>query len=417
MTSKRTSQALRNLGASAVTFIVATQALAFEDSKVLPQGVRRFSLKIVGTTVGQKTNNSGEKLSLGSPLEKDLAFKDILKAEKDPVKKNLTKSFLANEKFAENESVGRFAADIKSQTTVYAPIFAYGLSSSFTIAVAVPVYSMKVAIDNDFSANDVGQRFVNRLRAPENNQVSSSTEAATKINDAVGRLNTKLLDNNYRRLENWSAVGLGDAQIAGKWQFLKSDPLSSSVTGAVVFPTGRRDDPNNLLDKGFGDGQWDLVAQNTWDQNFGGSPWTLSESVKYTHQLPGRKTVRLSTSQETIEVGSASTKFKLGDKAEALANLQFAGDSGFVGGGGYSFYSKGKDVYRDIASDSKQYLEKDSLEQQHQVEVEIGYSGVPAYRRGQIPAPFETKLNYKHQLASRNMPVAHLLQVDMAVFF
>jgi hypothetical protein len=405
-----------------VVFFVGTllwfpNLIAFEDSKVLPKGVRRFSLRVIGTTVTEKTTNSGKFKTLGEPLQKDLSFKDIVKAEKDPVKRSLAKGFLSNEKFSDKETVGKFAADVQSQTTVYAPIVAYGLSESVTLALVMPIYSMQVAIDSDFRSNGTGQRFIDRLRSSDNNQITSSVDAATKINDAVGRLNNKLADNNFNRLENWSATGLGDLQLAAKWQFLKGEALSSSLMGGVVMPTGRRDDPNNLLDKGFGDGQWDLIAQNTWDQPLSNSGVTISESAKYTHQLPSAKTVRLSSEAETIEVGSTQARFKLGDKVEGTANAQYSNDLGIVGGAGYVFSTKNSDTYRNVPEETKRYLERDTFEQQHLIEMEIGYSGVPAYKRGELPAPFETRLNYKRQLSSRNAPVAHLLQVDMSIFF
>ena len=113
----------------------------------------------------------------------------------------------------------------------------------------------------------------------------------------------------------------------------------------------------------------------------------------------------------------ANVEFDLGARVETGAAMVVSSQqSGWGGALGYNFSRKGFDRFQ-APADTRTILEKDSLEMQHQAEAEVVFSGVPAFRRGSIPIPFELKLAYKHQMSSRNMPVAHMLQIDTGVFF
>jgi hypothetical protein len=108
--------------------------------------------------------------------------------------------------------------------------------------------------------------------------------------------------------------------------------------------------------------------------------------------------------------------FDLGDRIETGAAALLATSSGWGGALGYNYVRKAADTFN-APSETRDVLESDTFEMQHQAEAELVFSGVPAFRRGSIPVPFEVKLGYKHQLASRNMPVTHLVQIDTGIFF
>lgn len=410
-----TAKPLRSVFVSILGLVFSTQAYAFEDSKVMPKGIRRLTLRVVNTDINQKTDATGSANELERPLAKDLTFKDILKGEKDPVKRQVTAGYLTYENFNTSDSVGSFTADLKGRLTVFAPIMTYGLTEKVTLAAAMPVFNMAMSVGMGFKTNSTGQAFLKSLNNPYNNQTASARDAGDKINNAVARLNTKLVDNGYKPVDNWQANGLGDLQLLSKARVYDGTFVKSALTGGVVLPTGRTDDPDILIDKGFGDGQWDVFFGAAIDEPIADTGLTLNQYAKYTHQLPGQRTVRMVTAEESIEVPKERVRFKLGDKIEAGTAVQMESDLGVGGGVGYNYYRKFGDLYKAGASSS--LLAKDSLEQSHQAELELVYSGVPAFRRKEIPVPFETKVSYKRQLASKNMAVTHFVQFDAGVFF
>jgi hypothetical protein len=394
--------------------LVSPLCFGLENAKVMPVGIRRLTLRTVGTEVSEKTNGSAGRVALAKPLQKDLTFKDVVKGEEDFVKRELTEAFLLTESYEKEEALGKFAADIRSRVNVYAPIFSYGITPKVTLALAVPFYSVSNASSMDFTPSETGKAFLNRLSNNYNNQTQSAREAADKLNNAVGRLNDKLEKNGYKKIQDWSGTGFGDTQLVAKVRTSEMPYLATAVSAGVVIPTGTRDDPDNLLDRSFGDGQWDAFVGGALDQPLP-AQFTVNEYVRYTYQMPSRKKMRMVTEDESIEVPKETVFYKLGDKIEAGTSVQYENDAGIVSGAGYNFFHKVKDIYR--AGESTRLLTYETMQQMHEAELEIGYSSVPAFRRKEIAIPFEAKLGYKHQLRSRNMPVTNLLQLEASAFF
>jgi hypothetical protein len=299
---------------------------------------------------------------------------------------------------------------------VTAPILSYGVSSRWTVAVAVPYYRASTNVAIGFRPNQQGQDFLAALSRPEVNQVAAAREAGDKINQAVAKLNEKLLDNGFAGLGSWEDQGLGDITVAGKYLALDFPRLSVATTTGVVAPTGRTDDPDLLTDLPFGDGQWDLFGLVASDQEIG-KGWSLNEYGKYTHQVAGRKKIREVTADEKIEVPVTDARFKLGDKWETGISLKWQPAFGLTAGVGTNFQRKLSDRYQGVSMDSSSELEKDTEQTQQLAETSLGYSTVPLFRAGRAPVPMEAQLTLVRSLASRNSPVTNLTQFDLSVFF
>lgn len=389
--------------------------MAIESAKVLPKGVRNIDIRTVNTNIDSKTDRAGEAKPLAQPLAQDLTFAKIAKGENTTKAKQL-RAFLADNGFSESDAVGSFTADLKGHIGVAATIASYGLSDKLTLAIAAPYYRASTSIAVGFKTTDTGQAFLDSLAKPDNNQQAAAVEAGSKINDAVGRLNDKLQDNGYRALEDWSGQGFGDLTLAGKYQLYKRDDFAVASTAGVVAPTGRVDDPDILNDVGFGDGQWDVFAQGAVDEPL----WfdlSLNQFAKYTVQLPGVKSVRQATEEESIEVGKQEVPFKLGDKVDAGLSLSWSPPHGTVMGVGYNYFRKFGDIYKELPEDAKKKIEDATDQEAHNSEVMLGYSTLPLFQRGAFPVPLDLKLTYIRQLASRNLPVTELAQLDFNLFF
>lgn len=394
---------------------LAPAASAFESTKVLPEGVRNVDLRSVNTNLDSKTDGSGKPQPLAQPLMKDLTFEKMLSSETE-LKQNLVRAFLHNNDFTGDMAVGSFTADLKGNLAVVAPVIGYGLTPDVTIAVAVPYYRANTSVKVGFKASATGQAFLDALARPENNNTAGAREAGLKLNDAVGRLNAKLRDHGFHELNEWEATGLGDITIAAKARVFEAGPVALATTGGVVAPTGRTDDPDILTDIAFGDGQWDIFGQLAADQElpFG---FGLNQYAKYTAQLPSDKTVRAATKDESIEVGKTRTRFKLGDKVDGGASLQYAALLGPVAGVGATYFRKVGDVYRGVDPDVKAKLEDETDQEAVNTEFKVGYSTLALYQAKRFAIPFEISATYLKQVASRHMPVTDIAQFDLNLFF
>jgi hypothetical protein len=366
------------------------------------------------SNITEMTDGDGVSSPLAKPIEKPLTFREVLKGRPSSLEASLARGYLDYAGFSETDSVGRFEGDVRSRLTVFVPAAMVGVSDRLTLAAALPIVNAAVAVDLEFQPNATGQRFLNSLAESYNNQTALAREAGQKINGAVGELNRTLRANDYRSVEDWNATGPGDLNLVAKYRIFALRSVSGALSGIVVAPTGRRDDPNNLVDRGFGDGQWDAGVGFALDEPLV-TGVTASQFMKYTEQLPGEKKVRMVTADEPIEVPVRSVRFKPGNKFETGMALQYASATGLGLGVGYTYYRKGNDNYQ--AGRSSPELEKGSYEQSHEAALEVGYNSIQAFLRKEFPLPFDSKFVYKHQLASLNMPVTHFLQFETALFF
>lgn len=406
---------MKNRWLGTVAILFAGQAFAFENTQVLPKGVRNLNLRAVNTEFDEKTGPDGARNPLAQPLLKDLTF-DLIARDEEKLKGDQLRAFLASNEFQEEDSVGQFTADVNGKISVIAPVAAYGVSDKMTVAIAVPIYSASTSANVGFQPNATASAFLAALAKPENNQTAAAREAGEQINNAVTRLNDKLINNNYSALKDWEARGVGDVTIASKYRFLGRGFLGGALTSGFVAPTGRVDDPDILTDIPFGDGQWDVFGQVALDQNVV-SGLVINQFGKYTVQLPGEKLVRAIEEDEQIEVGYTQTRFKLGDKIDAGTSLSWNPVFGLVSGVGYSYFRKYGDVYRGSEAETKRELEKETDQIAHNSLLQLGYSTVPHYQSGLFAVPFEIKMTYIRQISSRNMPITDMAQFDLNLFF
>lgn len=395
--------------------LFAGQSFAFENTQVLPKGVRNLNLRSVNTEFDQTSGPDGARNPLAQPLLKDLTF-DLIARDEEKLKGDQLRAFLTSNGFQESDSVGQFTADVNGKISVIAPVAAYGITDKLTLAVAVPIYSASTTVDVGFRPNATASAFLAALAKPENNQTAAARDAGEQINTAVARLNDKLIDHNYSALQDWNARGVGDVTIATKYRFLGTGLLDGAWTGGLVAPTGRVDDPDILTDIPFGDGQWDIFGQVAFDQSLIAG-LMLNQFGKYTVQLPGEKVVRAVEEDEQIEVGYTKTQFKLGDKIDAGTSVSWNPAFGLVSGVGYSYFRKYGDVYRGPEGDVKRELEKETDQVAHNSLLQLGYSTVPHYQAGLFAVPFEIKMTYIRQISSRNMPITDMAQFDLNLFF
>ena len=396
--------------------IFGAQLNAFEHTKVLPKGIRNLTLKSVRTTIGGKTNADGRREALPKPLEKDLYYRRVLKGESDYLKKTQLEGLMLRYGFDYDDTLGQIQADMKGSVAVTAPLLSYGITDQFTLAIAVPYYQAKMRVKTGFSVNQAtANRFLKKME--DLSQTKSANEVADKLNDAVGELNKKLRDNNYREMTDCEGSGLGDVTIAGKYKAVDGDLIKLASTNGFVLPTGKTSDPDILNDIPFGKGTLDFFTALAADE-YVSKDIFFNQYVKYTHHFPAKRDLRMVTEDESIEVDKTNAGYELGANWDVGASMQYEPQSGFVAGLGYVYGRKYGDSYKlENNPESVEKLEKDTHQENQYWEAKIGYSGVNAYRRGEIPAPFAATVEYKKHIASINSFTNDFVTVDLALYF
>lgn len=390
-------------------------AFAFESTKVLPKGVRNLDIRSVYTQTSKKTDLNGNEVSLAVDLYKPLKFSNILQGE-EGLKKTQLNAFMIARGFKETDTVGDFRASLNAQINVWAPVLAWGITDKITLAGALPYYSTSTDISVGFRSNAGGEALLKAFEDPSVNYYYAAVEASDKFANAVGRLNERLEKNGYAPLEAWNNSGWGDFTLAAKALVQEGSVLRTSTTLGFIAPTGRTDNPNILTDLPYGDGQWDLFAQLTFDQVLSKRVF-FNQFFKYTNQLPGRKEVRWKTFSETVEATRNQTDFKLGDKFDAGVSVQFEQESGLNAALGGLYYRKFGDRYEVDIVDVKNELKRATDQNALYWQARLGYSTVEAYRRKEFALPMSATIEYRKQYESQNLAVTDFTQIDLNLFF
>ncbi len=393
-------------------------SFSFENTNVLPQGIRSVKIQQMSTTIRSKYLSSGEKVGLGYDLEKDVLLSLVAKQKGDGVNAQMTEAFFTAEKgvgLKLDDKIGNFRADLAASVRVTIPYLSYGLTENLTLAFVMPIYQANSGVKVGFEATKKGNDFVAALTHENNNKLEAARELSSKLSHSG--FNSKLTERGYSPLENWNKVGFGDIIFAAKYKFYNQKFLKASSSLGLILPTGTPKDPDVLNSVPFGEGAVGLFANITSDQPM--SEWFfLNEYVKGTFNFPSMRTVRLKTEEEPLPLAKERVDFQLGHKIEAGLSAQIISDFGLTGGIGYVFEKKFSDTYNlKKELESKRTLEKDTDSITNHVEATIGYSSLNAYKKKQVPLPLMASVGYKKQFMSRNALEKDLFSFDLTLFF
>jgi hypothetical protein len=217
-----------------VTMLLPVHATLADDATVLPHGVfhvsadARFSLPIT-----KRFTPSGGTEDLATDFNRDLnstVFGDLRLVE------------AAFRLPAGSATFGRSVVDFERHIQIYTLQAAYGLTDRLSIGVRVPYWTqenqVKAALDNRTATvgfNPAVPGGVAPLGVP-----GTRPPTTEDIQAFVERL-------GFRRVHDWSDASFGDSFGGLKYQYYQSAHWRLAATGRVRFPTGRWDDPNNLV--------------------------------------------------------------------------------------------------------------------------------------------------------------------------
>jgi len=179
----------------------------------------------------------------------------------------------------------------------------YGLTDKITIGFLIPYdfFRNEVNASLDNTTATVGKNSTLRRLLP----LSVPGTVRLTTND-VHALLGKGLDINgdgridvpgfgYKPVKTWTESGAEDIELLGRYQFYNKGDWRLAFTGGVRTPTGQVDDPDNLTDISFGDGQTDILLRFNADY-LGIKKLLLNGTIRYDIQLPDNEKKRVPNS-------------------------------------------------------------------------------------------------------------------------
>ena len=217
-------------------------------------------------------------------------------------------------------------------------------------------------------------------------------------------------------MEDWRDASFGDSFGGVKYQYYRSDHWRLAVTGSVRVPTGRWDDPNNLVDVSTGFDAWGLGIQfhQDWVWQPPGlarrlgvpTPGTffLNTTVRYETILPDTKPFRVcNIHQPVCPDFDPQVSRDVGDSIEA----EIAGTVGLLLPGltltpVYTYTHKFLDTFEGNVGFDYRQLQGETNSDLHVVEMRLGYSTALLYATQRFPFPLEVSLRYVDRVAGTN---------------
>ena len=178
------------------------------------------------------------------------------------------------------------------------------------------------------------------------------------------------------------------------------------------------DDPDNLTDFQFGDGQTDLLLRFHADF-LGIKRLLLDGTVRYDIQLPDKENKRVPSRVDLpLTANREKVKRDLGD----VLQLEFMGrydfTKSFSGGVKYLYAKKLKDHVEGNLGFNYSSLEDETNFEHHNAYLFITYSTLQMYNEKKFPVPLGLKLEYRNRFAGKNNALeSQYIALTVGVFF
>ena len=219
----------------------------------------------------------------------------------------------------------------------------------------------------------------------------------------------------FRRVQDWSDASFGDSFGGLKYQYYQSEHWRLAATGRVRFPTGRWDDPNNLVDYPTGFAAWGLGLELHQDvvwqrpglaQRLGvltAGEFFLNTTFRYEAILPDTKPFRVcDIHQPLCPDFDPHVHRDVGDIVEA----EIAGTVGLLPGltltPMYTYTHKFQDQFRGDRGFHYGQLQAETDVDFHTLDLRLAYNTALLVAQQRFPVPLSLSLRYIDRLAGTN---------------
>lgn len=404
------------------SFIFSQQIQA--DTSTLPKGARAFIYKHITATVPGTFNSDG--------LQKDFSIREVLGPQ---IIKSISPE--ANASYEELKKISpEIAAKVNSGKINFDPKIdvranvvglAWGLTDKIMIATGVPMMFASVqprgGYINDLAFKTTAQEL--RKLNISDESVRTKALAYAQVLEGLPTVTAENLqavivnDFKYKPVGNWSAADVGDATIFLQTKFLDVGIYKAGAKLGVDLPTGRTDDPDNLLDIPFGTGYTTTYAESINDFLILGGNLMFTLVGRYQHNWEANKTYRLISSPSfPLTADKENILYKPGNLFSLGGELSMKLWRSLGISANYIFKTKAADF---ILGNNRNYdyslLESKTDFRSQTIQFFLNYSTVNSFLSKAFPVPFKIGLNYSYLLAGVNTEDVKQLGLDFEMYF
>ncbi|RZB36145.1 MAG: hypothetical protein SRB2_02410 [Desulfobacteraceae bacterium Eth-SRB2] len=382
-----------------------------DDASVLPKGIFKTQMK------GKFYSSVDEKYTPGGGTE-DVAvdFNAVLDSDVFPDLSLVEAGFGMP---AGSANIGTSVIDF--DFNLFEFDFHYGLTDRLTIGIHIPYWAVKNNVDarvDNTNATVGANPFLGTAGDPFGGAplVPGALGGVPLTTDQVQNL---LVEGfGYKPIKSWSRRGLSDIEVGFRYQYLRTDNWRLAFTGGVRLPTGKEDDPDNLMDYRLGTGAYALLFNFNQDY-IGIKNLVLNTTFRYELYLPDEETLRI-----LYDVDKPITPYK--EKVDRdygdIIELEVSGAYEFVQGWTVSLlYKYGFASENDIDGDMGYVyssLEDETDYSEHVGIIGLSYSTIELYKQKKFAVPLTASISYRNRFAgSNNSLKSEYIGVGLQVFF
>jgi len=378
-----------------------------DDAEVLPKGV--FNINVENKyyfPITERFNHEGNDENVATD------FNETLGSNVFPDFSIIEQAFGLP---AGSGNIGKSVVSFRYEFDILDNLIAYGITDRLTAGIRIPYWwsKNKVNAQLDATTATLGKNpFFGTSSDPFGGSplipisfggIRLNTEDVQAILGKGLFINGKLAipGFGYKRFKTWSDNGVGDIEAGVKYQYLKTANWRLAFTGGVRFPTGKIDDPDNLVDYGIGSGAYALLFRLHNDY-MGIKNLILDLSIKYDLILPDSVTLRITDIHHPITAQEEGVDRNLGDIVAVEPSMKYEFLEGLSISLLYRYAHTFKDFYHSGNLGEIQSLELETDNTEHVFIGGLSYSTLPLYMEKKFPLPLTASLSYRERFAGTN---------------
>lgn len=394
------------------------------DTAIPPKGVRALVYQYINADVPSSFGSAG--------VESDFSIKETLGAS---VIRSISPTTASaydelakiSPELASEINLGKI--DLNPKINVKAHVFglAWGLNDWLMVAGGFPMMNASVDVSGGYINTGAITNTALGLNSVTDPSVAPKASAMAQVLQQSiepilrGEVLQGIIVNEfqYKPVGDWTASGIGDTSLflqalAINWDFYKN-----GYKLGVELPTGRKDDPDNLVDVPFGKGYTASFAEILNDFFVIPEYLTLSLNARYQYNWAADRTFRLAPSTSfPLSAEKENINYKPGNAWGTFFEASTRIARSVSISTGYSIKEKSKDSIRGIRRDYDYgILEHATASRTNAVMAKISYSTVDMFLRNKFPMPFKVGATVSRVVSGINTERVNQVSLDFEMYF
>ena len=326
----------------------------------------------------------------------------------------------------DNPNLGITVASFKYSYDRIEPSLAYGIFDSLSVGVKVPYiwYKNEVTAKIDSTSANMGLNPGTIPGLPASVMPFIPTKAGGRplsnedMQNILGAGVPGFKGLGFKRFETWENEGLGDIEAGFKYQYFKNDNWRLAGGAGAVFPTGKQEDQDNLVDASLGGGSYALMLRS-YNDFIGLKNTVVNATAYYSHPFSQDREMRIYLDpHQPLVATKKNVTINPGDTVEfeTSVNYQF-NDNPIIKGTSIEVLYHYSKTFSSSVPDAPT-LEKESGGYEHIFISRLAYSTFSLYKEGKFPVPMSFSLGYRNRFAGNNGAFkTEYIQTGISVFF